>query len=144
MWLRNLSSTPCCSISSWPGTGGFDRIIVAWNSKREAVRAIHDALPLLKSASAVSVVSIKAPQKEDIPCADIAKHLARHDVNVELDETDEDVIDVGYWLQSHIEKFSADMVVMGAYGHSRYMEMIFGGVTRHMLRSMTVPCFMSH
>lgn len=123
---------------------GFDRIILAWNGTREATRALHDALPLLERAKVVGVVSLRTPPREDVPSADIARHLARHGVNVEVDHTREDVVEVGYWLQSHIERYRANLVVMGAYGHSRYREMIFGGVTRHMLRAMTVPCLMSH
>lgn len=123
---------------------GLDRVVVAWNGKKEAVRAIHDAMPLLEIASKVSIVSVKTSPAEDIPCADIAKHLARHGVNLEVEQPDQDIVDVGYWLQSQLDEKKTDLVVMGAYGHSRYREMIFGGVTRHMLRNMPIPCLMSH
>ena len=122
----------------------LSRLVVAWNGKKEAVRAVHDAMPLLERAGQVSIVSVKASPDEDIPCADVAKHLARHGVNVEVEQPDQDIVDVGHWLQSQIDANKADLVVMGAYGHSRYAEMIFGGVTRHMLRNMSIPCLMSH
>lgn len=122
----------------------LDRVVVAWNGKKEAVRAIHDAMPLLERARTVSIVSVRPSPYDDVPCADVAKHLARHGVNVEVEQTDEDIVDVGHWLQSQIKENKANLVVMGAYGHSRYREMIFGGVTRHMLRSMPIPCLMSH
>lgn len=122
----------------------FKRVVVAWNSKKEAARALHDAMPLLARAQIVSVVAVKTSAEEDIPCADIARHLARHGINVEIEQTIEDVVDVGHWLQAHLEQLRADLVVMGAYGQSRYREMIFGGVTHHMLRTMPVPCFMAH
>ena len=118
----------------------FEKVVIAWNSKKEAVRAIHDAIPILERARVVSIASAKTPSGEEYPCADIAKHLARHGANVEIMESNQDIVDVGNWLQAN----DSDLIVMGAYGHSRYHEMIFGGVTRHMLRNMTVPCLMSH
>lgn len=122
----------------------FDRVVIAWNGKKEAVRAIHDAMPVLERARKVSIVSVTASADDDVPCADVAKHLARHGVNVVVEQTDEDIVDVGHWLQSQINANKANLVVMGAYGHSRYREIIFGGVTRHMLRNMPIPCLMSH
>ena len=122
----------------------FKRVVVAWNGKKESVRATHEAMPLLKQATIVGVVAVKTSADEDIPCADIARHLARHGVNVEIEQPVEDVVDVGHWLQAHLEQFQADLLVMGAYGRSRYREMIFGGVTHHVLRTMPVPCLMAH
>lgn len=122
----------------------LDHVVVAWNGRKEAVRAIHDSMPLLERAGKVGIVSVKGSPGDDVPCADIAKHLARHGVNVQVEQAEEDIVDVGHWLQSQIDENQADLVVMGAYGHSRYREMIFGGVTRHMLRNMPIPCLMSH
>ena len=122
----------------------FAKVVIAWNGKKEAVRAIHDAMPILERAQVVGIASAKTPSGEEVPCADIAKHLARHGANVEIMESNQDIVDVGNWLQVQIDENESDLVVMGAYGHSRYREMIFGGVTRHMLRNMTVPCLMSH
>lgn len=121
-----------------------DRIMVCWDGGRTSARAIADALPLLKRAKAVEVVTITGEEgKGIVPGADIGRHLARHDVNVEVKR----IVakgDVQTTLLSYAADISADMIVMGGYGHSRLREFILGGVTRGMLASMTVPCLMSH
>lgn len=120
------------------------RILVAWDGKREAVRAIHDALPFLEQADAVDIVSVNAPLDEDIPCAEIAVHLSRHGVAVETEKSHVHKHDVGIHLLSLATTYGADMIVMGAYGHSRVREIVLGGATRHILNAMTVPVLMSH
>ncbi len=131
-----------------PQSGSRDdigkRILVAWNGKREAVRAVHDALPFLEQADSVDIVSVNAPMDEDIPCADIAQHLARHGVRIETEKAHVHKHDVGIHLLSLATTYGADMMVMGAYGHSRVREIVLGGATRHILRTMTVPVLMSH
>ena len=133
-----------------PRYGTFDtvgeRVLVAWNGSREATRAVHDALPLLKLAAKVTVLSIDPERDtaERIPSADIALHLARHGVTAEgmwslgLD------LSVGDLLLSRAADLGADLIVMGAYGHSRLRELVLGGATRHILQHMTVPVLMSH
>jgi nucleotide-binding universal stress UspA family protein len=123
----------------------LDRVMVCWDGGRTAARAIGDAMPLLTRAKAVEVVTItgEAGKRSEIPGVDMGEHLARHGLNVEVENlpgTD----DVGNALLSYAADISADMIVMGAYGHSRLREFILGGVTRTMLGSMTVPCFMAH
>jgi len=123
-----------------------ERILVAWNGSREATRAVHDALPLLQRASKVTILSID-PERDSgsrMPSADIALHLARHGVAAEASSTPGLDMGVGDLLLSRAADLSVDLVVMGAYGHSRMREMVLGGATRHMLRNMTVPVLMSH
>ncbi len=124
------------------------RVLVAWNARREAVRAVHDALPILQAADRVVVLAVNPFYGEagegDIPSADIYHHLARHGVKAEAETTVAKDIDVGSLLLSHAANMGADMIVMGAYGHSRLREMVLGGVSREMFQSMTVPVFMSH
>lgn len=127
--------------------GGFntDRIMVCWDAGRASARALSDALPLLKRAKLVDVVMVTGEEgkRDVIEGADIGQHLARHDVNVEVKR----IVAAGNvqsTLLSYAADSSADMIVMGGYGHSRLREFILGGVTREMLQSMTVPCFMSH
>lgn len=121
------------------------RILVAWNAKREAVRAIHDAMPMLERARDVDVVAIRPPSGEgDIPTADICRHLARHGVHADGDDLAASDIDVGDALLARAAERDRDLIVMGGYGHTRLRETILGGVTKHMLGSMTVPVFMSH
>lgn len=122
-----------------------ERVLIAWKRTRESTRAVHDALPFLTRAKSVTVMEIN-PEKGDthIAGADIALHLARHGVKAEVSSTVASEIDVGNAILSRAADVSADLLVMGAYGHSRLREFVFGGVTREVLRHMTVPVLMSH
>jgi nucleotide-binding universal stress UspA family protein len=123
-------------------------VLVAWNASREAARAVNDALPLLERASHVHVVAFQpeksAPAHGGEPGADIALYLARHGVKVTVSRYDAPDMDVGNQLLSRAFDLSADLIVMGAWGHSRLREFVLGGVTRTLLESMTVPVLMSH
>ena len=124
------------------------RVLVAWNGSREAMRAIHDAMPLLERAEAVEVLSVDPPRSSagdgDVPGADISLHLARHNVKAEASHAEARDISVGDTLLSRAADHQADLIVMGAYGHTRYRELVLGGATRHLLETMTVPVLMSH
>jgi nucleotide-binding universal stress UspA family protein len=122
------------------------RPLVAWNGSREATRAVHDALPLLARAERVTVLSIDPDGRSEprVPGADIALHLARHGVTVETTTGAGADISVGDVLLSCAADRGADLIVMGAYGHTRLREMVLGGATRHLLRHMTVPVLLSH
>jgi nucleotide-binding universal stress UspA family protein len=124
------------------------RVLVAWNGRREAARAVFDALPLLKRAGHVRILWIN-PQKEmrpagDVPTAEIAASLARHGVKCEAASTIARDMDVAKTLLSSVADEGADLLVMGAYGHSRIREFVLGGATRDVLAHMTVPVLMSH
>jgi len=124
------------------------RILVAWNTSREAARAVHDALPLLERAQRVDVVAFD-PQRGgadhgERPGADIALYLARHGVKASAAQQRGAGIDVGAQILSRAADMEADLIVMGAYGHSRLRERVLGGATRTLLDSMTVPVLMSH
>ena len=124
------------------------RVTVAWDASREAARAVNDALPLLVRAQAVDVVTVNPSDSpfghgED-PGADIALHLARHDIQVEVRRIETRDLDVANTVLSHIADRGSDLVVMGAYGHSRLRELVLGGATRTILRDMTVPVLMAH
>ncbi|MGE3916198.1 MAG: universal stress protein [Hyphomicrobiaceae bacterium] len=135
-----------------PNSGRFptfgDRITIAWNTRREASRAVFDAMPMLQAASRVRIVWINpqadARSARDLPGAEIAATLARQGVNCETGTAVSGEISVGDVLLSGLTDDAADMLVMGAWGHSRMREMVFGGVTRHILEHMTVPVLMSH
>ena len=120
------------------------RILIAWNGKREATRAVHDALPFLIQADSVNIVSVNASKDLDIPCADMAEHLARHGVPIETEKAYAHNNAVGEQLLSLATTYSADMLVMGAYGHSRFRELVLGGTTHTILDKMTIPVLMSH
>jgi len=132
------------------GTAGSlgRRVLVAWDVGRESTRAINDALPILKLAESVTILSINPRPGYDAhgeePGADIGLHLARHDVRVEVQRTQVKDIDTGEALLSRLADAGSDLLVMGAYGHSRMREFVLGGVTRTLLAEMTVPVLMSH
>ncbi|WP_119157669.1 universal stress protein [Caldimonas tepidiphila] len=122
-------------------------VLVAWDRSREAARAVSDALPLLGRAAAVHVVMFLPAGDTDLPGtppgADLAQWLARHGVRADVARVPTP-IDTGNALLSHAADLGADLIVMGGYGHSRLRETVLGGVTRTVLRHMTVPVLMSH
>ncbi len=124
------------------------RILVGWDAGRAAARAIHDALPFLRKAEAVTIMVANPEPGEqghgDLPGADLAAHLARHGVKAEADHTISKDVGIGDLLLSRAADAQADMIVLGAYGHARWHELVLGGVTQHMLEHMPVPVFMSH
>jgi nucleotide-binding universal stress UspA family protein len=123
-------------------------VLIAWNDSREAARAVNDALPLLTQAEQVIVMAVDPPpaksNEDSIPCADIALHLARHGVEAAATQDTASANFVGEVLRKQAERQHADLIVTGAYGHSRLKEIVLGGVTRYMLKHATVPVLMSH
>ncbi len=123
-------------------------IMVAWNASRESVRATFDALPLLQQAKRVEVLwanpAATNPDDLSIAGSEIANTLARHGVRVEAAHTINKQISIGDELLSRLADHGIDLLVMGGYGHSRFREFVLGGATRHLLKHMTVPVFMSH
>jgi nucleotide-binding universal stress UspA family protein len=122
------------------------RVLVAWNAGREATRALTDAIPMLREAKEAHVIAfnpVGAPHGE-VPGADIGLYLARHGIKVNVSQQTAEDVDVGNQLLSRAADLDADLIVMGAYGHSRMKELVLGGVTRTVLESMTVPVLMSH
>lgn len=124
----------------------LDRVMVCWDGSRAATRAIADALPFLRKAKQVEIVMVAngRSKSDEIPGADLGQHLARHGLKVEVKRITSPDIDVASTILSYAADSSADMIVMGGYGHSRLREFILGGVTRGLLESMTVPALMSH
>jgi len=122
-----------------------NRVLLAWNESREAVRALHDAMPILKSAQEVIVMNVNSKKtNERRLSSDIGVHLARHDINVKISNTISSDLSVGDTLLSRAVDLNVDCIVMGAYGHSRMREVVLGGATRHLLQHMTVPTLFSH
>jgi nucleotide-binding universal stress UspA family protein len=124
------------------------RVLIGWNASREATRAVNDAMPLLVAADVVTVLTIDAREGPDahgeLPGADVSLHLARHGVKAEIERTVSAGISAGEVLLSRAADLGADLLVIGAYGHSRVRELLLGGATRSILRSMTLPVLMSH
>ena len=135
-----------------PFAGRFEtvghRVLIGWKASREAARAVNDALPLIAQAEAATVLAVSPRSGLEghggEPGADIALHLARHGIKVEVQHTVEPEISDADAILNAAADLSADLLVVGAYGHSRLREMVLGGVTRTLLRHMTVPVLMSH
>jgi len=132
-----------------PAKGQFrdigKRPVIAWNGSVEAARAVTAALPLLRDAAKVTVLMF-APQggaQSAEPGADIATYLARHGVEVEV-KVCPPASDAGHAILSEAAKLQADLLVMGAYGHSRFREMVLGGATRTVLSELPLPVLMTH
>jgi nucleotide-binding universal stress UspA family protein len=136
-----------------PNSGVHERlgetVVVAWNGRHEAARAVFDALPILQRAGSVKVVWVN-PQSErepaqEVPAADICAALARHAVKCEATTH---VVrpreGVGETLLGYVEDCAADLLVMGCYGHTRFRELVFGGASRYVLAHTPVPVLMSH
>jgi len=124
------------------------KVLVAWNGSREATRAVNDALPLLKAAKEVQVVCIDplTTEEEDspLPGAELCHHLATHGVRADSNVISSGQIDSCNALLSHASDYGANLIVAGAYGHSRLRELVLGGMTLNLLKHMTVPVLMSH
>lgn len=127
-------------------TAALDTVIVAWDFSRQASRAVADALPIMAGAKRVCVVTVTNEKVIDTkrPSVELAKHLARHGVNVVSDIVDAAGRSIGDVLESHVTSRNGDLLVMGAYGHSRIREFILGGATKSMLARPRVPIFLSH
>lgn len=128
------------------GILNLDHIAICWDGSKNAARAVGDAMPLLSRVKKVTIltVSTEPVKSKELPAADIAQHLARHELLVELIPIHVEDFDAGQALLSYAADRGINLFVMGAYGHSRLREFILGGMTRTMLESMTLPVFMSH
>ena len=128
------------------GAFALDVVAVAWDFSRPAARAVADALPLLQKAKKVHVLTVANEKviESRRPTTEFAKYLGRHGVDVVLDTVDAADRRIGDILESYVTSCNADMLVMGAYGHSRIREFILGGATKSMLSRPPLPIFLSH
>jgi len=122
------------------------RVLCCWDGSRTSARAMGDALPILQKAGAVKVLTVSTGKfdERDVKGADLATHLARHKLQVELVRIPAADIDVASAILSHAADTDASLIVMGGYGHSKLRELALGGATRGIIESMTVPTLMSH
>ncbi len=132
------------------GMSGADfgnRVVLAWNQSDEALMAARAALPLLKSAAEVDITIIDppahSPERSD-PGGMLSQYLARHGVHAEVSVLAKTLPRTSEVISRHARDVNADLIVMGAYGHSRFREAILGGATRNMLEMAEVPVFMAH
>lgn len=125
----------------------LDRAVVGWDGSRAATRAINDAKPFLRRAGSVEILIVrdhKVRDHNELRGIEIANHLARYDIKVDIKVITALDIGVAGAVLSHVADSAADLLVMGGYGHSRLREFILGGVTRGMFRSLTIPALISH
>jgi nucleotide-binding universal stress UspA family protein len=124
----------------------LERVLVCWDGSRPATRAIADALPFLRRAKAIDIVAVSGERGKgsELVGTNMARHLARHGLKVELKRVPAGNVAVPAAIAAHAIEIGADFMVMGGYGHSRLREFILGGVTRTILTSSTIPVLMSH
>jgi nucleotide-binding universal stress UspA family protein len=122
----------------------FAEALVGWDGGREAARAAFDAIPLLKKAKRVKIARVDEPHRGQMGGADIAEGLARHKIKIEIINVASDGMNAGETLLRAAKDHGAGLLVMGAYGHSRFAEFVFGGATRHVINNIDVPVLMSH
>ncbi len=135
-----------------PFAGNFStighRVMIAWDARREATRAVSDALPLLHQAEEITILMVNPHGEESRngkeSGAMLVRYLGRHDIKATLASHSGVQIDVADFILSQAADRNADLIVMGAYGHARIREVVFGGVTQSMMRHMIVPTLMSH
>jgi nucleotide-binding universal stress UspA family protein len=119
-------------------------IMIAWDGSREASRAMHDALPFLHEASAVRVVSVDSDRSGIASPDEAVAHLQRMGITASLDQQLDLQLPIGQEILSRVEAYDVDLIVAGAFGHSRLAEHIVGGVSRSLLHQMMVPVLVSH
>lgn len=120
-----------------------ERIMIAWNGSREGIRAVRDALPILQQAKKVEIATVDVTQGDRLSQY-LRNYLAVHHVKAHTHQFPARDIETGALLLSRATEEGIDLMIMGAYGHSRFRELMLGGVTLHVLKQMTVPVFMSH
>jgi len=123
------------------------RVVLGWNESAESLRAIRKSIPLLRGAETCQIVVVDPPQHgrdRSDPGGQLAQYLSRHGVKTEIEVLAKSMPKVSDILKRHAADVGADMLVMGAYGHSRFREAILGGATRAMLEEAPVPVFMAH
>ena len=123
-------------------------IIIAWDESHEAARAVHDALPLLQYAENIQVISVSISSDEEkasmIYCDDLRTHLSHHGIEVDVVSVEQSSKGTGATILESAIEFDADLIVMGAYGHTRIKEIVLGGATNYLLKHTTIPLFLSH
>lgn len=129
-----------------PESFAIDKIVVAWDFSRAASRALADAIPILKMAREIHIVTFSGEKKlsEHLTIRDLDRHLKAHGIGAAFDTIDVGKHEIGKAIGLYVERRKANLLVMGAFGHSRMMEFILGGATRSILNAPPIPVFLSH
>ncbi|GGI21180.1 universal stress protein [Bradyrhizobium guangdongense] len=142
------SGRPTLVLPEAPASRAADlnRVLVAWDFSRASARAVSDAIPILEKAREVCILTVineKAISSRR-SSSELAKNLSRHGIDVIVDEVDAAGRAIGEVLAAQIASRRTDLLVMGAYGHSRFREFILGGATRSILTKPPIPVLFSH
>ncbi|UGY11862.1 universal stress protein (plasmid) [Bradyrhizobium septentrionale] len=142
------SGRPTLILPEAPRSRPFElgTVVVAWDFSRAAARAVSDAIPLLERARKVRIVTVTNEKNLDTKhsAEELAKNLARHRIDVLLDQVDAGGRPIGDVLETYVLSHQADVLVMGAYGHSKWREFILGGATKSLLSKPPLPILLSH
>ena len=140
------SARPTIIVPPSVNTPNLDHVVVGWDGTAPAARALADAMPLLRAAKSVDVVNVTG--EKDLPevakASALVPHLLRHGIAAQAREIRLNGGDAGQTLLHHAVSTQAGLLVMGAYAHSRFRQMVFGGVTSALLKDCPVPLLMSH
>lgn len=137
------SASPVLAFPNGAKPAAPKRVLVAWNGSREAARAVRDALPMIEAAATVSVIVIDPPSGQAIG-TDLGRALAHHGIKVDVSERLSGGAEVGTILLEEARTSGAELLVMGAYGHSRFREWVLGGATEAALSEAKIPVLLSH
>jgi nucleotide-binding universal stress UspA family protein len=137
---------PVLVVPAAVGPISFARVAIAWDGSREAVRAVHDALPLLALSQSVEIVTIISPEavESSQDAKHLLAHLTNHGIKIEPGVIQTRAEEEPIALRQQLEKVDYDLLVMGGYSHPKWLEFIFGGATRSILLSSKIPVLVSH
>jgi nucleotide-binding universal stress UspA family protein len=140
------SGRPAIILQSGTAKAKLDTIVVAWDGSRPAARAVADAMPVLSLANTVQILTVVNEKESAVSGSgvDLTRHLKVHGIEARMEEVDAGGAAIGAVLEQCVRRLSADLLVMGAYGHSRVREFLLGGATQSVLRAPPVPVFLSH
>jgi nucleotide-binding universal stress UspA family protein len=145
-WVSDVvtgSRTPVLAIPSSCKQMTFDRAMIAYDGGFEAANAVRASLPMLMAATQVRITEVET-LPEEFPVTDVATYLSRHGINAEIAVTAKGDQSVEERLLAEATAWKPDFLVMGAYGHGRWRETLFGGVTRFMLGELGIPVLLAH
>jgi nucleotide-binding universal stress UspA family protein len=142
------SGRPTLILPEKPRSRPFElgTVAVAWDFSRAAARAVSDAMPLLEKAKRVRVVTVLNEKRLDRKhsAEELSKNLTRHGIDIVLDRVDAQGRPIGAVLEAYVASHGVDLLVMGAYGHSRLREFVLGGATKSLLSKPPLPILFSH
>ncbi|QRM35769.1 universal stress protein [Microvirga sp. VF16] len=123
--------------------GPIETVLVAWSGTRESARALREGMEFIEQASR-TVVLVVDPPADSKPCTELTAHLAHHNVVAEVVTAESEDRSIAEVILDEARRISADLVIMGAYGHTRLREQVFGGATRDMLTASEIPILVAH